>query len=204
MRYAFLLAVSLVVLACATPGAGRAQQEVEDWPYLLILSGPATARPGADATYVVTYQRVDANTIYSSHFVFTWPPEAASLTSSRVVSGPAGGMTDQIPGQSVNWGFPRSASEGAVEFVLRIDPGFTGDLRVSIYVRGSGIRLPEGSVTEVTTVVTPAGEFPTTGAGGELNKPGWPPLALGLGAALALAGTALLGSAVACQRRSYP
>ncbi len=200
---AFIVAVvSLGMLLCATPGAGRAQQELVDWPYRFVLSGPATAHPGAEVTYVVTYELIEADTATQPGFVFTWPPEAASLASSRVVRGPEALIGEPRPGQSVRLDFSGPASEGAAEFVLHINPEFTGDLRVSIYIPGTSIRLPEDSVTEVTTVVTPAGEFPSTGAGGGVGDPAGPPLAVALGAALALAGTALLGGAVACRRRS--
>ncbi len=78
-----------------------------------------------------------------------------------------------------------------MEFVLRIHPEFIGDMEVSIYVPGTSIRLPEGSVTELVTDVSQSGSLPGTGHGPGSDANTYLPLA----GALAMAGTLFLGGA---------
>lgn len=193
MRYAFFPIIVAAFLLGAPPDRAPAQQDLEDWPYRFVISGPSTAQPGDEVAYVVTYEQVVADPPHGPDLVFTWPPEAAALLSTRVLSGPEGETLDQVQGESVNYLLPGRPAQGQVEFLVLIDSAFTGDLRVTLYVKGTSIRLPEDSVTELTTVVSPADAFPPTGHGGGRDAPSL--LVAALAGGLALAGAALLAVA---------
>lgn len=162
-------------------------------PYRLVLSGPAEASSASDATYRVEYQRVNAN-VGGPGFVFNWPSDAASLVSSSVVAGSAGVMSEMGPG-AISWDSDVGDS-GVVQIVLHIDSTFLGQLKTGIYVRGTGIALPEGSVDSVITQVAGSRGLANTGGGPDSGTgdavPGLPVLLLG--------GMALLGTSAVLLR----
>jgi hypothetical protein len=164
-------------------------------PYRLVLSGPAEASSASDATYRVEYQRVNAN-VGGPGFVFNWPSDAASLVSSSVTAGSAGVMSEMGPG-AISWDFSSDVGDsGVVQIVLHIDSTFRGQLKTGIYVRGTGIALPEASVDSVLTQVAGSRGLANTGGGPDSGTgdavPGLPVLLLG--------GMALLGASAVLLR----
>jgi hypothetical protein len=176
MKVLRALAISLTlgaVLFASVRSHAQTSQPVEDWPYRLVISGPTAAEAGSEAAYRVEYTLLVPGAIQSPGFVFGWNVDHASLVSSRVVAGPQGVMNPMTP-NSIAWDFSQPAPSGAVEVVLRFASTFTGDSGVGIYVRGTQILLPEGSVDSFTTIVTAREALPVTGAGPSSSPPGLP------------------------------
>jgi hypothetical protein len=188
---------SFSITTLAVPGVSEGQ--TTELPYRLVLSGPVQAASGSEVTYRVSYERVSQEP-GSPTFVFQWTGTAASLLSVAASDGPQPDVRDQVPGQSVRVG-PPGNDAGAVDFLLQIDADFTGELRATIYVPGTGVALPAGSVTEVTTAVS-AGALspasaPETGTGGS----GGSSRVVEVAAVLTLAASAALLAGLASQRR---
>ncbi len=181
----------LFVVASSPVGRAEARQDITDWPYRYMVSGPLAASVGEQVTYTVAYEQVLEDTqLFGQSFVFSWS-KRASLVSFATISGPEASIVEFNEPESQNVGFSGPAPRGAVSFVLRISED-CGDLGVGVYVRGSGIRLPEGSVTEVITEVSPA--LPGTGSGADAAWPDNARPEVWLAAVLALAGAAFAGA----------
>lgn len=136
--------------------------EAVESPYQFVIDGPGRAAPGGQVSYRITYTRVSStHEDWGPGFVFMWDNTKASLVSSRVISGPTGTLSDQVPGLSIRWGFEGPGS-GSVEVTLRIGANAESELEVRVYVPGTWIVLPSGSVDHfVTDVVASPAETPT-------------------------------------------
>ena len=129
--------------------------------FRVVLSGPTSSRAGEDITYALEYQRVSPSPKgYGDGVVIVYnlvrgavPPQpAATLISVRsVVGAPPMNLIPQNPGFSENCEFGGDA--GTLQIVVRPRIGFTGPLTVQVYVKGTSIEFPPGSVSEVTTRV---------------------------------------------------
>jgi YVTN family beta-propeller protein len=162
------------------------------WPFQYIISGPATAHPGDLVSYHIDYQRNSSEAKDQASFVLSWTLNAASSFSLKTVTGPEATVEFQADGQAFV-GIATQQGGGSAEITLRVGPSFTGTFTMGIYVRGTGITMPPGSVLVANTLVTPAVQQlspPTTGTG---PASGMPRNAI-LG--LALAGVAALGAGV--------
>lgn len=190
MKIAFLAAMLIFPITAVS-----AQTPVEQWPYRMVVSGPATARAGSEVTYRVEYTLIDPDAIESPAFVFNWPYQGVELVSSHVVDGPDGVMGMQTE-RSVRWDFSQVIQSGAVEVVLELGPDASGDIGVGIYLLGTGLTLPPGSVESVTTrVEAPEAALPSTGTGAVAETGAMPAVML------ALAGVALLACGAALRNR---
>jgi hypothetical protein len=141
------------------------------WAYRFVVTGPSSALAGSEVTYRVSYDLVIPENYGTAGFVFVYPLDGVTFVSSAVVEGPQGVMSVQTE-HSIRWDFNERLQSGAAEVTLRINPDAPpGDLTVAIYVPGTEIYLPGGSVDHVTTHVTSASggsgttSLPTTGAG---------------------------------------
>jgi hypothetical protein len=116
--------------------------------------------------YRLEYDRVNDNAP-TGGLVFVYSVNA-TLVGIRGVEGPA--PTDLGPQAQDSEQFGVEGDHGIVEFDVRPLPGFAGELVVAVYIFGTGIELPEGSVTNVTTNVmtnaTPRTALPSTGSAG--------------------------------------
>ncbi len=188
--------IAILFVAASWPlGRAEARQDITDWPYRYTVTGPASGIPGAELAYVVSYELVDPASTYGPVFIFIWPAEAASLSSYEAIAGPSGVI--HIPDDhSVRVDFSETPPAGAFEFILLVEPAFTGVLEARISLPGTGIILPDGSVASVSTSISAGGSLPGTGSGADL-EPGAhaSPLAR-LAGALASGGAVLAASAL--------
>lgn len=172
---AIVLILALIIVQVRLHSASVAAESA-DWPYRYVVSGPARAGSSTEVAYRLEYERV-RETPGSPGFVFTWAEGQASFVSSRIVSGPDGVMgpmaSETGPVSGVRWDFSGTPERGTVEVALRMDPGLTGDFRLSIYVPGTDIVLPPGSITSVTTrvaILPTTGGVPPSGAASAHDK----------------------------------
>jgi hypothetical protein len=131
-------------------------------PLRLVLSGPPSSPGDQVIHYRLEYDRVNDNAP-TGGLVFVYSVNA-TLVGIRGVEGPA--PTDLGPQAQDSEQFGVEGDHGIVEFDVQRLPGFAGELDVGIYIIGTGIELPEGSVTNVTTNVTPRTALPSTGNAG--------------------------------------
>jgi hypothetical protein len=174
----FRVIISALVLALLTIHIGQSAASAETatpaavpfepgqvWAYRFVVTGLSTARAGSEVTYRVSYDLANPANYGTAGFVFVYPLNDVSFVSSSIVEGPQG-VTNVQTEHSIRWDFDQRMQSGAAEVTLRIDPSATGDLTIAIYVPGTGIQLPEGSVIYVTTHVRPAGSAALPGTGG--------------------------------------
>jgi hypothetical protein len=162
-----LLGTATPISQSALPDASAASVEhatpgFVQFEFRVVLSGPASASPGEDITYLLEYQRVSGlNRSGSRGIVIVYnlvmgsaPPQpAATLVSVKALVGPQPtNLIPQGPGLSENCDFGGDA--GTLQIVVRPTTGFSGPLTVLHYVRGTSIEFPRGSVNEVTTEVS--------------------------------------------------
>ncbi len=122
------------------------------WPYRFILTGPLVAAPGEDVTYSIDYIRAQQDAHGEPGLVFAWNPNSADFLSADSAGQSA--ITDPpIPGQAYLLG--NDINSGRMTVHLRIRTGSAGAMMVNIYVRGTGIQLPPGSVDSLVTQVIP-------------------------------------------------
>jgi hypothetical protein len=126
------------------------------FPYRIVLSGPAQARPGEEVTYRLEYERVSEGPGGEIVLEYGGTPSApgVSLTSIHAVDGP--GFADlgaQLPGSSERIALEGDA--GALEVTIRLHPDFVGDAVLSFYVPGTTILEPPGTIAYVHTEVAP-------------------------------------------------
>jgi hypothetical protein len=127
--------------------------------FRVFLSGPASAPAGEDIAYVVEYQRVSQLNstglviIYNEVNASVPPQPAATLVSVKALVGaPPTSLVPQAVGFSEDCEF--GGDTGKLEIVVRPTAGFSGPLTVELYVRGSSMEFPTGSVSQVTTRVS--------------------------------------------------
>lgn len=167
-----ILLAALVGISVAHPGSADTAGTDEEWPYRFVVKGPATAAGGDQVVYRVWYTNVHPERPEGPGFVFSWAGEGARFTSSNVISG-ADGLMTRMSGSSISWDFSESQLSGAVRVVLRVRGDFTGQFGAGIYIAGTQIHLPPGSVTGVKTTVRDEWPFrfvvtgPETAASGD-------------------------------------
>jgi hypothetical protein len=166
---AFALLMAVCIAALAGPQSLRkAHAQVDQGsnetvsPLRLILSGPPSSTGDQVIHYRLEYDRVNDNAP-TGGLVFVYSVKA-TLVGIRGVEGPAPTDLGQHAQDSEQFGV--EGDHGIVEFDVQPLPGFAGELDVGIYIIGTGIELPEGSVTNVTTNVTPHTMLPSTGSAG--------------------------------------
>lgn len=140
------------------------------FPFQLVLSGPSQSVAGEPAVYQLRYMRVtsgDGRPLLPDRGIVFLYGRDASLVAIGAASGPSPvDLGPQNPGLSENVQLPADAGE--IEFVIQPHVGFTGMLDVSVYVRGTSIAFPDGSVVLVRTqIVAPSAHvnLPGTGSG---------------------------------------
>lgn len=146
------LAFILAIVGGAHSGSAATGGDDGEWPYKFVVKGPSAAVGGDQIVYRVWYTNVHPERPEGPGFVFSWTAEGASFASSNVISGPDG-VISETSESSIRWDFGEAPPSGAVRVVLRVSGGFTGKFGAGIYVPGTGIHLPSGSVTSVSTTI---------------------------------------------------
>ena len=181
-------ALALLLLGAGTVAVTHAQ--ISPYPVVVTMTGPATAVPGQEITYLVQYRLADPDTIPGTSIVINIP-QGTTFVSSEVVSGPAGTFVAETD-RYVRWADFGIAgeTEGEVALIVRIDNSLVGPIHGGCYIPGTETSNPESRCSLETQVLAPAA-LPEAGAGGRAAG-------LGLPVALALLALALVGAALFC------
>lgn len=168
------------------------------YEFRIIVSGPATVTAGSIVTYRVTYEQVDRARPGQAQFAFVFPAEFDVVSTSLPPGAPE---CIEQPTNSLRC-IGAEEPSGVFYIDLRIDPTFTGEARVGTHVFGTGIVMPPGSVSGVSTQVLPASAttpvrpnapvgLPGTGMNTSAGSSAHLTTALVLGALLVASGLAL-------------
>ncbi len=117
-----------------------------------MLAGPVRIAAGATAAYTLQYTRVPVERDAGTTVVFLYRPGATLLRVDVLEGAPLAQEEIQNPGWSERVAFAGDA--GKVQFTLRFNRSAVGSRTVSVYVPGTNVGTPDGSVTEMTTDVT--------------------------------------------------
>jgi hypothetical protein len=205
-----LLAVTGLAVGFATARTASTQTPAA---YSLTLTGPATARPGEEVTYVLRHAYSTTPPPRQVLYFFDTPQGttfvsvdstsgtefAEALVGSESFEPSASDFAARTFGRSrVTLTFIPGANEGQSTIRLRIADDAAGEVQARARFGATGL----GGSNEVVTTIA-SSRLPTTGQADNSGRMGWSaaPVVLALVMFGVLAGSALIYSAASMQRR---